>query len=261
MVRVDQPPANHRRRFRFSLRMLLAVMTMLCIWLGFKVNAARRQREAVDAIVKAGGSVVYDFQRPANIVGVPVATEPPGARWLRRLLGDEYFEDVIGVGFSGVKKPTIDVLQQLGRLPKLETVNLSDTQVDEEGLRQFVRIGSLRTLQLEFCQNVTDKALKVVAENKNLAELSLLGTGCTDNGVRKYIPQLTQLEYLDVAKIPITNDTALLFQHLLRLKLVHLSRQGYPTAFDLGDAVRQIKAALPKCDVNYWPPRKDQLQE
>ena len=158
-----EPIKRRPRWLRFSLRTLLVVITVLCVWLGFKVNAARRQKEAVDAILKAGGTVFYDFQRPANVVGVPVATEPPGARWLRRLLGDEYFEDVIGVGFSGVKKPTIDVLQQLSRLPKLETVNLSDTQVDDEGLRQFVRIGSLKTLQLEFCQNVTDKALEVVA--------------------------------------------------------------------------------------------------
>ena len=83
----------------------------------------------------------------------------------------------------------------------------------------------------------------------------MLGTGCTDAGVRKYVPQLTQLEYLDVAKIPITNETAALFAQLPRLKLVHLSRLDYPAKYDLSDAVREIKAALPKCNINYWPPK------
>jgi hypothetical protein len=30
-----------RRWFRFSLRALLVFTTVLCVWLGFKVNAAR----------------------------------------------------------------------------------------------------------------------------------------------------------------------------------------------------------------------------
>ena len=55
-------PIKRRRWFRFSLRMLLVVVTVLCVWLGFKVNAARRQKEAVEAILKAGGQVSYDYQ-------------------------------------------------------------------------------------------------------------------------------------------------------------------------------------------------------
>jgi predicted xylose isomerase-like sugar epimerase len=50
-----------RRWFRFSLRMLLLVVTVLCVWLGFNVNAARRQKEAVQAIRLAGGSVWFEY--------------------------------------------------------------------------------------------------------------------------------------------------------------------------------------------------------
>ena len=42
---------NRRRWFHFSLRILLLVVTVLCVWLGFKVNAARRQKEAVTATI------------------------------------------------------------------------------------------------------------------------------------------------------------------------------------------------------------------
>ncbi len=54
--------SNNRRWFRFGLRTLLIAITVLCIWLGFKVNAARRQHEVVQAILQAGGTVAYDYQ-------------------------------------------------------------------------------------------------------------------------------------------------------------------------------------------------------
>jgi predicted xylose isomerase-like sugar epimerase len=41
--------------------MLLLVVTVLCVWLGFNVNAARRQKEAVQAIRLAGGSVWFEY--------------------------------------------------------------------------------------------------------------------------------------------------------------------------------------------------------
>ena len=64
------------RWFRFSLRTLLLLIAVLCVWLGIQVNAARRQREAVAAIQSAGGSVVYDYEivpRPPT----PVRTRSP----------------------------------------------------------------------------------------------------------------------------------------------------------------------------------------
>jgi hypothetical protein len=46
------PPAPPRRRwFRISLRTLLLLVTVLCIWLGVKVNLARRQKEAIAALI------------------------------------------------------------------------------------------------------------------------------------------------------------------------------------------------------------------
>ena len=38
-----------RRWLRFSLRSLLILITILCVWLGVKVNQARRQKEAFTA--------------------------------------------------------------------------------------------------------------------------------------------------------------------------------------------------------------------
>jgi len=48
------------RWFRFSLRTLLLLIAALCVWLGIQVNAARRQKDAVAAILNTGGAVHYD---------------------------------------------------------------------------------------------------------------------------------------------------------------------------------------------------------
>src|SRR5262245_10359599 len=101
--------ARMKKWFRFSLRTMLVLITALCIWLGFQVNAARRQREAVAAILKVGGSVKYDFQMVLNpTIPSPLNVSykslkdasPPGPAWLRHLIGDEYFQDVVEVIFQ-----------------------------------------------------------------------------------------------------------------------------------------------------------------
>jgi hypothetical protein len=64
----DAPAKRRPRWFRFSLRMMLVMVAVLCVWLAFTFNAARRQKEAVAAILRAGGTVSYDYQmvpRPA----------------------------------------------------------------------------------------------------------------------------------------------------------------------------------------------------
>jgi hypothetical protein len=50
------------RRFQFSLRCLFVVVTAFCVWLGFKANSAKKQREAVAKIESVGGIVQYDWQ-------------------------------------------------------------------------------------------------------------------------------------------------------------------------------------------------------
>jgi hypothetical protein len=61
-TRASATARANRRWLRFSLRGLLLIVAIFCVWLGIKVNAARRQAEAVAAILKAGGTVNFDYQ-------------------------------------------------------------------------------------------------------------------------------------------------------------------------------------------------------
>ena len=72
----------------------MVLVTVLCVWLGLVSERARKQREAVEAIEKVGGAVRYEYQSKSG-------QEPPGPKWLRELVGEEYFVSVIYVGLNG----------------------------------------------------------------------------------------------------------------------------------------------------------------
>src|SRR5438132_11970797 len=91
----DAPKPN-RRWLQFSLRSLL-IFTLICAvasaWLVRKRDQKRKERDAVAALIKLGGTVWYDYQ-----AGNPKAT-PPGPGWLRAILGENFFGEVRFVAF------------------------------------------------------------------------------------------------------------------------------------------------------------------
>ena len=80
------------RRFQFSLRTLLVAMLLLAVWLAVTTNRVRDQRRAVAALMDLGWSVQYDWERRST-------SEPHGPKWLRRIIGDDYFQKVVHVYF------------------------------------------------------------------------------------------------------------------------------------------------------------------
>src|SRR5260221_9917823 len=79
----------NRRWFQFSLRSLI-VFTIGCAvaagWLGKKLEQKRKEREAVEALVKRHATVRYDYWGTQNAA-------PHGPAWLRKLLGENFFSD------------------------------------------------------------------------------------------------------------------------------------------------------------------------
>ena len=95
-------PQPRRRWFQYSLRTLLLFMLLVSIgmsWVAVRIQRARRQREAVEAIQKLGGLVRYDYQVQQSGNPLPGAG-PPGPAWLRNLLGEDIFARVVGVSFA-----------------------------------------------------------------------------------------------------------------------------------------------------------------
>ncbi|HJN08885.1 MAG: hypothetical protein QGG09_19600 [Pirellulaceae bacterium] len=111
-----------RRFLRFSLRAMLVVLTVFSVWLGVQVNRARNQRAAVNWVTKNGGEVEYDWTFNSKL-------EPPGPRWLRQKIGDEYFQSVVQVL---VGRSEVHDLSPLVKLPALKQLAIINTPVSDE---------------------------------------------------------------------------------------------------------------------------------
>ena len=109
-------PKPRRRWLQFSLRTLMALVVLLSLplaWFALKIRKAERQQQAMEAIRKTGGVVVYDYEfevfanrlAEAKLLGVdmnygPNEPEPPAPEWLRGLLGVDFFSDVAVVDLT-----------------------------------------------------------------------------------------------------------------------------------------------------------------
>jgi hypothetical protein len=127
-------PRRKRRSYQFSLRALLAFVLLVSIgmsWLAARMEKSRRQREAVKAIEKMGGSVVCEKPR----LGEPLV--------------DDFllFLKVDGVHFSDTE--VIDAgLEHLEGLSNLVLLDLSGTQVRVSGRGRLPMAWPLRGLLL-----------------------------------------------------------------------------------------------------------------
>ncbi len=233
---------SQRRRFQYSLRTLFLVMFLACIgmsWVGVKMQQARRQREAVAAILRVGGFVWYDYQVDSSGMGIQGA-QPPGPKWLRSLLGDDLFTAVAVVQFQ--RKVTDAGLEPLERLPYVHTLGLSATQTTDAALKHLRGLKQLHTLVLDGTQ-VIDAGLGHLKGLAQLRVLWLSNTRVTDAGLER-LKGLTKLEELKLDNTQVT-DAGL--EHLKRLpQLCTLSLEGTKVT---DEGVKKLQQALPNCEI------------
>lgn len=133
--------ATRRRWLQFSLRGFLVVLTIGCLWLGYRVEKARWEIEAVKSIERLGGVVRYDWQpmiwffdygkgplmgTELFAVGSTEKPQPDGPAWLRRLIGDEYFQSVDNVYLFVPESHIRRAIPALQSLPHLKNVFVGD---------------------------------------------------------------------------------------------------------------------------------------
>ena len=182
-----------RWRFQFSIGSLLllpVVVAILCGWLAVERQRARKQRETVTAIRSLGGYVTYDYMASGAVIG-PLA--PPGPAWMRRLLGVDFFADVVEAGYRGPfitnsalgSVPITDAwLEHIGKLPRLEVLDLAYSRVTDGGLRELRGLTHLRKLNVASTL-ITDAGVEPIAKLAGLEVLNLDCTHVSDAGVEK----------------------------------------------------------------------------
>jgi hypothetical protein len=167
-------PIKRRRWFRFSLRMLLVVVTVLCVWLGFKVNAARREHAAITAIRNAGGEIICDFQYvPSPMIpgslSLDIHQPPNGPAWLRSIFGDEMLNHAFNARFQ-FRPISISAFAEFKSLPKLKFLYFDDVKLCNDVTRT---VRSFRETDFEFLKELTE-----------LQEVQLYHTGLSPESIR-----------------------------------------------------------------------------
>jgi len=242
------------RWFRFSLRTLLLLVTALCVWLGIQVNAARRQREAVAAILSAGGTVVYDYEivpsaspSTALLKTLPAGVRrtdkridhnqlPHGPAWLRAQIGDDYFRTVIAVYLNhpnaGIKKADLD---QLAKLPHLREFVFEGNRTDIHD-KDLATLGQLHELELlQFIGGSIDGSILNVLTNPARLKNVCFSDMDIDDVALGGLEKMTGLEILFLDRTRITDAGLAHLRNLINLENLDL---GYTEITDAG--LRQL---------------------
>jgi Leucine Rich repeat len=228
-----KPPKRKRRWFQFSLRTMMVVVTLLCVWMGITAHRANRQRRAVERLTSHGDGISYDYQTDEHgsfmlPVNAPPPS-PPGPTWLRRLIGVDYFVTVVGADmyvkgagddsigdlsdlpqlrFLGVHGPGVtgSDLARLSKLPQLRDLGLYDNSIMDSDWEFVGQLTHLKGLVLGG-SNVTDTSLERIAGLDDLEELRMVGCPITDIGIQ-HIKRLRHLKFLDIRGTGVTDAGA-----------------------------------------------------
>jgi internalin A len=196
----DPVPHPWRRFLRFSVRGLIVLVLVIGAGLGRIVRQAHIQRDAVAAIRKAGGTVVYSWEHGNTFPRV-------GGPWARSRLADlsgvDFFDHVTDVYLSGSLRPADTTLAEAGRLNHLERLFLKNASVTDAGLVHLKGLTNLSALMLTNTR-VTDGGLVHLKGLTNLYWLDLGHTGVTDVGLHD-LEGLSALSLLGVGGTQVTD--------------------------------------------------------
>lgn len=191
-----------RRWLSFSLRGLLAAVTLICVWFGWNVERKRGQQETIAAIHELGGEVGYETS-PSIIDLVLFGPDEP-----------------IEVNLVS-RSPPESLVGRLRGFKKLRTLRLRGAYVTDEGIAGLGAMTSLETLEL-FYPFITDESLVHLSRLVNLRKLTITDARLTDKGL-EFLESLQQLQELTLKNVPITSAGLRRFSAASRLTSLNLN--------------------------------------
>jgi len=219
----------------------IVLLSLPLAWLAARLDRAMRQRSIVEGIRGIGGEVEYDdeFDRSGD---QPGWRDPSGPKWLRKLLGHDFFSGVCVVVLAN-DRVTNGHLERISALKGLQWLSLQDASITDTGLEQLKGLTQLTLLDLGNTQ-VTDAGVGQLKGLSQLTILNLCGTQVTDAGVGQ-LKGLTQLRELDLRNTRVT-DCGL--EHLKGLsQLRQLDARGTRVT---REGAMELRQALGPCEVH-----------
>ena len=210
-------------RLRFGIGSMMGLILLLALLGAHLVNSAKAQRRAVAEIAKRKGSILYDFQFAG---GDPAGNKIPNARppapeWLRRWLGDEFFQEVVQVMLSGPNWED-DSLSALEDLPRVRELHLFQTpNITNAGLAHLRGLRRLESLDIYRNRKISDAGVAHLQGLTNLKALLMDGASVSDAGI-DHLLGMKQLEELDLDRSSVGNDGLRKLKALPRLKAIYV---------------------------------------
>jgi internalin A len=222
---------------RISVRGLIVLILLVAAALGWLVQSARIQREAVAVIERTGGTVSYSWaRRDGNAIS---GGEPMAPRWLMDLIGLDYFDHVTAVQLYGPATAADAALAQVGRLTRIQELSGRLATASDAGLAHLKGLTDLSSLILRDTQ-ITDAGLEHLSGLTSLTFLDLRGNKVTDAGLA-HLKGLTNLRWLDLSSTKVTGAELFHLKDLAKLNYLILRDT------QLDDArAQELKRHLPR---------------
>lgn len=230
-------------RPRFTLRLLLGIITASTILFGVWIAPALKQKLAADKVKAIGGYV--GFNAPSSDDSLSNAGSGTAARkteaipnWLRSAIGENRRTVIL----SRRNLSDTDALQTLSELDGLESLSLSKSKFNENDIDHLAGCSSLRMLFIGDT-SVGDAAIPSICKLQNLEMLNLARTHVTDAAMEK-VSTLAKLKYLCLIGTAVTDASV---PNIAKLKsLEELEIHGSAIS-DAG--MNQLRVALPACNI------------
>jgi internalin A len=243
MLRHDRTwPLWRRPHIRFGVRAFMAIVIVLGGGLAWIVRRAHEQRDAVDAVRRAGGTVYYEWRTTDPTECIIYAGKPSAPQWLVDRPGFDYLGSVVDVSFHTHGPVSEDDMVKIGGLRRLEHFGLSGSGVTDQGMLAIANVGDLKTLDLTH-NGVTDAGIAHLRGLNRLKRLRLQGARISDAGLT-HLSSLGQLEFLDPRNTLISDAGLRQLKRMSQLKTLILAG---PTITD--DGIRELQNARPEMTV------------
>jgi Leucine-rich repeat (LRR) protein len=174
-----------RRWFRFSLRTLLVLMTVLAVWLGMSVKKYRDHRAAITAIKQLNGSFSLNPIEPG---------------WRQRFVSDErYFWDPVAVRFSP-RFPISDhelrsIIQPMLMFENLTYLNLNGSHISDAGIKHILPLAD-RLQILDIRQtSVSDDCIVNLRKLRRLRLLRITGSAFSVDALNQLRTELPNCKF------------------------------------------------------------------
>ena len=203
-----------------SLLVVFAYRTLSSLWVEHAVEEQLRRSVEIVSI-EGDASVVLDYdtsQAERPITGIDYATRHVSDHGLRCLLNEASNLDFLNLQQTDI---TDDTLRQLGGVARLRQLTLDVTRVGDLGLQHLAGLKSLEDLTLDQTK-ITSEGLRHLADLRGLQRLSLCGTAITDAGLR-HLAGLRGLQRLSLCDTAITDIGLESLYHLDKLRELDLA--------------------------------------